>query len=312
MPAWVAALPSDAEITNERRDAIQHEARMFASVATKEQRRDLVTRLTQGATCGRAHAAALAGTFVAGVEPAIVSNALGSMSTSCNEVIVEAAGFVPNPDASIAIALSKLTRDDHVREAAWLSFGSIAETARTSGDAALADSIDAAIAPALAASTGEEHLLLVRAAGNAGCTECAPILARDAASSDPSLRRAAVAAHRFLPSASAVKQMCASLGSDDDASARDLAAWALEWRTTHAAERTECLERAAHGDASKGVRLQAVRALGILSDDLDPARDALERLSVLRGDVGTLAARTRAIHETIDESDAEVEGLAER
>jgi hypothetical protein len=226
-------------------------------------------------------------------------------------VIAEAAGFVPNPDASIATALSKLTRDEDVREAAWLSFGSIAETARTSGDVALADSIDAAIAPALAASTGEEHLVLVRAAGNAGCSECASILARDATSSDPSLRRAAIAAHRFLPSAGAVAGMCATLETDTDAGARDLAAWALEWRTTHAAERADCLERAALSDASKGVRLQAVRALGILSDDASPAEEALARLSVQRGEVGRVAARTLAIRTPIDESDVVISALGE-
>ena len=312
MPAWASSLPSDAEITNERRDAIQHEARAFAERATTEQRRDLVTRLVTDPTCGRAHAAALAGAFTAGIEPAIVSDALSSMTTQCNAVVVESAGFVPNPDASIAVALSKLTREDPTHEAAWLSFGAIAETARTSGDVALAASIDAAIAPALAASEGEEHLLLVRAAGNAGCVECAPGLARDATSSDPTLRRAAVAAHRFLSSEAAVTQMCAALDGDGDASARDLAAWALEWRTTHPAQRTECLERAAVRDGSKGVRLQAVRALGILSDDVPSAEEALVRLSARRGDVGTLAARTLAVRAPIDESDVDVASLGER
>ncbi len=302
-PSWLDALPADEALSDAQRDAIQHDTRAYAKTATLDEQRALLDRLTRGAPCGRAHAAALAGAMSAGLEPTVVSAALESMHTACDEVLVEGAGFAPNPDATLAETLRRLALngDDPMRRAAWLSYGSIAETARRRGDAALARAIDVTLAARLNATSGEEHLLFVRAAGNAGCEACEDALAVDAHADDPVLRRAAIAAHRFIEAPDAVARMCGALASDADGAARDLAAWSLEWRTSSGAERTRCLEAAARRDPSKGVRLQAVRALGVLEGDLVEAHDALGRLALLPGDVGALAERTLDVGAAADD-----------
>jgi hypothetical protein len=306
LPAWAADLPGDDTITDAARDEIQHEARGFAERANEAQRRELFMHLSQGAKCGRAHAAALVGALSVGVEPALVTQTLASMTTSCNEVIVESVGFVPNPDPAIATALlasAQNTHEDAVRRSAWLSYGAIGETARRMGKQELARSIDGTLADALDTSTGADRVLFVRAAGNAGCIACKERLDGFAQSKDDELRRAAIVAHRFIESKESVALMCQALESDRDGVARDMAAWSLEWRTNDGALRAGCLERAALKDRSKGVRLQAVRALGILSDDVPAAYEALGRLAIRPGDVGALAGRTLDIREVADDGE---------
>lgn len=308
LPAWAASLPTDEDITDARRDAIQHEAYEFVRTAPAGAKRELLGHLTGStARCGRAHSAAISGALAAGIDPLDVASALESASTECNEVVVESAAFVPNPDRNVALALLRKTRDageDYVRATAWLAYGSIGVTARTKGNTELARTIDATLVSRLAETSGEEHVLTVRAAGNAGCEACAPILAADASSNDDRLRRAAVAAQRFLGTKDSVARMCQALDGDADATTRDLAAWSLEWRANDGAERARCLEQAATRDRSKGVRLQAVRALGILADDAPEAHDALGRLAETNGEVGVIAQRTLDVRKGGEPADA--------
>lgn len=309
LPAWAASLPSDDDITDARRDAIQHEAHEFVRTAPASATRELLGHLA-GATarCGRAHSAALSGAMAAGIDPVDVAAALESASTECNEVVVESVAFVPNPDRNVAVALLRKTHDasdEYVRTTAWLAYGSIGVTARTKGNAELAASVDAVLANRLAETNGEEHVLAVRAAGNAGCEACAPILATDASSPDDRLRRTAVAAQRFLGTKDSVARMCNALAGDADATTRDLAAWSLEWRANDGAERARCLEQAATSDRSKGVRLQAVRALGILADDVPEAHDALGRIAERNGETGAIAQRTLDVHKGGEAADGE-------
>jgi hypothetical protein len=135
LPAWARDLPPDDLVTDARRDAIQEEAHAFAKRATFAERGEFLTWLTHGARCGRAHGAALAGAFSAGVEPILVSEALETMSTACDEVIVESAGLVPNPDATLAAVMLQLTTsdDENVRRAASQSYSSIYRTLTSAG-----------------------------------------------------------------------------------------------------------------------------------------------------------------------------------
>jgi hypothetical protein len=303
VPEWTHVSTDDGALGDAARDAIQHDAFAYARSASVDDTRAVLAALSgPNATCNRAHAAAVAGVLAAGVDPQVVAATVLSASTSCNEVIDEAAGFVPNPDRALAAAL--LQRDTR---AAWLSYGSIAETARRRGDHELARSIDVTLARRMLVTNGEEHLLAVRAAGNAGCEACAPMLAADAASSDVGLRRAAVTAQRFLGNRDSVQRMCSALEHDEDQATRDLAAWALEWRSNDANDRAECLERAARSDRSKGVRLQAVRALGILADeDTSAAHEALARLATGKGEVGRIAVATLDVHASASNSAADM------
>lgn len=304
LPAWSAELPPDEGLLDADRDAIQHEAHFFMSQVGDGdvRRRELLGRLRDPAgACGRAHAAALAGAFTAGIEPSLVAETVDQAKTSCAAMVVESAGFATRVDATLAAALEARTHadDEAVRRAAWLAYGSIAETARRTGAPdAVADDIDRTLARRLDRARGDELLLFVRAAGNAGCAPCAPRLARLSASTDMALRRAATASLRFLVDDASVSLMCQRVLHDRDDGVRDLAAWSLEWRTTQAAVRVDCLERAARGDASQRVRTQSVLALGILANDVGGAASALTRIAARDDDTGALATSTLVTRST--------------
>ncbi|MBL8609467.1 MAG: HEAT repeat domain-containing protein [Myxococcales bacterium] len=296
LPTWASSFPGDERVTDAQRDAIQNEARTLAKTlpAGSPLRAQLFARLTDAPRCGRAHAAAVAGTFSES-SPAEIEGALASMKTSCDEVIVEAAGFSQAAEPTLVSALERLTaghREEASRRAAWLAYGSLGETARRTGKPELASVIDGKLEKSLGVKSGD-RALLVKAVGNAGCASCMPLLAGDMRSSDVGLRSAAVAAHRFVDDKSGVQAMCGALAADKDDAVRDMAAWALEWRGGEATERAACLERAARVDPSKRVRMQATLALGVLADDAAPARAALERLADdERLDVSSLAGRS--------------------
>lgn len=295
LPVWSASLPDDATLTAEMRDAIQVEARMLGKTLPRgtSLRVELFARMARSPRCGRAHSAAVSGLF-AEASPSEIESVLSSMKTTCDEGIVEAAGFSPMADASLANALARLAEgrsEAATRRAAWLSYGSLGETARRTGDVALAVAIEARILRALAPATGAERLLMVKTAGNAGCASCVPHLAKETSSPDLALRSAAVAAYRFVDEPGAVSAMCGALGADREDAVRDMAAWALEWRGGAAVERAACLEKAARGDASQRVRTQATLALGVLADEHRSARASLEHLAAEpRLDMQSLAA----------------------
>jgi hypothetical protein len=299
LPSWTASFPSDDGLSNEARDGIQQEARTLAKTlpAGSPLRAELFARLGKSPRCGRAHSAAVAGAFSLAT-PAEIVSALGSMKTDCNEVLIESAGFAPEVDASLVNAVQAYTKngDPAQSRAAWLAYGSLGETARRAGSAPIADGVEATLASALAPAKGESRVLMVKAAGNAGCRACAGELAKDVRSPDLALRRAAVAAHRFLDDTSSVEAMCTALAKDGDDAVRDMAAWALEWRGNDAARRADCLDDAARRDTSKRVRMQATLALGVLADDHREATKALLGLADSPElDVAPLATQALAV-----------------
>jgi hypothetical protein len=205
------------------------------------------------------------------------------MNTSCDEVVVEAAGFAPKVDSGLAdrlLALAESASDDTIRRAAWLSYGSLGETAERTGDVALARRVSARVERELHSAKGERRLVLVKTAGNAACSGCLPEVARDLVSPDVARRISAVAAHRFVDDRASVEVMCSALAKDAQDAVRDMAAWSLEWRGGAVGQRAKCLESAVRLDPSRRVRLQAVLALGVLSDRHTEAHRALEHLAL--------------------------------
>jgi hypothetical protein len=178
------------------------------------------------------------------------------------------------------LALAESAPDDTIRRAAWLSYGSLGETAERTGDVALARRISARVERELRSAKGERRLVLVKTAGNAACSGCMPEVARDLVSSDVAHRISAVAAHRFVDDRASVDVMCSALAKDAQDAVRDMAAWSLEWRGGAVGQRAKCLESAARLDPSRRVRLQAVLALGVLSDRHTQAHRALEHLAL--------------------------------
>lgn len=295
LPLWSLDLPADEGLTDSARDRIQEEAHelMRRTSPGDPRRGELLDRLTlreHHPRCGRAHSAALSGALTQeSVEPELVARAVERADTGCDEVVLESAGFARNIDARLVAAIRRRvgSQADATTRAAWLAYGSIAETARSAraDPSPLAQEIDAALSARLnVAGSVEEQLLFVRAAGNAGCVACRPSLAKIARSATPDLRRAAIAAHRFLDDESSVDLMCAALAREGDDRTRDLAAWSLEWRGTYGTKRARCLSAAAERDPSARVRVQSTLALGILADTITDATNALERLALRAAD----------------------------
>ena len=283
LPSWTARFPSDAELDDDTRDAIAHQARSLAALlpAGSGLRDELFSRLVRLPICGRAHSAAVSGVF-AEASPVEIASALAQANTGCDEVLVETAGFAPTVDAGLAarlLVLAEGSPDDAIRRAAWLSYGSLGETAERTGDTALAKEISSRVERELRAAKDARRLVLVKTAGNAACAGCLPEVARDLGSPDVARRTSAVAAYRFVDGRASVAVMCGALAKDAQDAVRDMAAWSLEWRGGAAAERAKCLESSARIDPSRRVRLQAVLALGVLSDGHAESRRALERLA---------------------------------
>lgn len=302
LPEWASGLPSDEGLTDAARDRIHHEALVLARTLPEGSslRAELFRVVTDEPRCGRAHAA-VASAVLAESSAAEVRHALESMRTSCDEVVVEAAGFAREVDMDLVMALERLAHasgTSAVRRSAWLAYGSSGLTARRAGQSAVAARVEEAVLASLRGSRGEARDLAVRAAGNAGCARCVPELSRDLASRDEAVRRAAVAAFRFVEGPAPVASMCAAVAKDGDDGARDLAAWALAWGTSAPAERVVCLERAARHDASHRVRVQATSSLAGLSDDVVAAKDALESLADDEGlAVAPSARRALEVHD---------------
>ena len=137
--------------------------------------------------------------------------------------------------------------------------------------------VDAHLSARLATARKGDLGPLLEAAGNAGCTACAPSIARAAGAPSAEVRRVAVGAMRFDTTSGAALAMCRVLGADSEEAVREHAAWALGHLDTHAEVKQACLERAARGDESSPVRAAARHALRDLGlplpvDPSDPAR----------------------------------------
>lgn len=301
LPEWASGLPSDEGLTDATRDRIHHEALVLARTLPvgSSLRAELFEVVTNG-RCGRAHAA-VASAVLAESSAAEVRHALESMRTSCDEVVVESAGFAREVDMDLVMALERLAHASGtgaVRRSAWLAYGSSGLTARRAGQSAAVVRVEETVLASLRGARGEARDLAVRASGNAGCASCVPELSRDLASRDEAVRRAAVAAFRFVDQPASVATMCAVVTKDSDDGARDMAAWALAWGTSAPAERVACLDRAARHDPSHRVRAQATSSLAGLSDGVAPAKDALESLADDEGlAVAPFARRALEVHD---------------
>lgn len=302
LPEWASHLPSDEGLTDAARDRIHHEALVLARTLPEGSslRAELFEVVTNDPRCGRAHAA-VASAVLAESSAAEVRHALETMRTSCDDVVVESAGFAREVDMNLVLALERLahTHDTGaVRRSAWLAYGSSGLTARRAGQPAVAARVEETVLASLRGAHGEARDLAVRTAGNAGCASCVPELSRDLASRDEAVRRAAVAAFRFVDGPASVASMCGVIAKDSDDGARDMAAWALAWGTSAPAERVACLDRAARHDPSHRVRVQATSSLAGLSDGVAVAKDALESLADDEGlAVAPFARRALEVHD---------------
>jgi hypothetical protein len=215
---------------------------------------------------------------------------LGQGDGACVQALlpsVQGAGHVS--DALVdAVGVLARSPSANARTAAWMTLGSLARAAYLSSDAGTYSRVQRSIYGALRDAPND--VVVIEAAGNAGCTICIPALRRALGARDPWVRRAAVSAFRFMASVAATHAMCDAL-SDPSNDVRTAAAWALHLAGQEAPDpetRGRCLLQAATRDLDEGVRLTAARSLSILASLFFPAlRTSVEHLA----DVATPAVR---------------------
>lgn len=244
----------------------------------------IASRLIQVETCGRAANALAVGFFGAAKTPGtLVTRVLHESHAGCAPIYSEAAGFASDPTIELAKELegrAKRSGEDRPSfEAAWLSFGSLGEIAGRLERGEVVRFIEQNVRTQLQSANDANRVLMLRAAGNAGCVSCAPFFAKALSDSSPEIRRAGATGFRFVPTKAAVSAMCARLEADDDLTVRDIAAWALQWRKNEDEARATCLVRAAMNDKVKSVRIQATQSLGLLAHDSNLGRAALIHLT---------------------------------
>jgi hypothetical protein len=169
-----------------------------------------------------------------------------------------------NVDEALVGSIERATRhgDAETRDAGWLLSGTLERRARANGEAGLASEIDGRIARELGArmKTGDADVLL-EAAGNGGCTACVKDVERALASKDPTTRRIAAGALRFVVEPGTTERACKVLRSDENANVRAHTAWSLGWSRHDLGTRADCLRDAALNDPSDAVRTDAARAI---------------------------------------------------
>lgn len=234
-----------------------------------------VRRWLESQPCTAAYGVVASGAFGADSWPAaftaaVVGRALDRAARGelgCAKVVLPSVQSASRVDAELIAVLRRArgAPDAGVVDASWLVLGTMELRAREAEQPDLARVVDDEIAAELARRAPGDRGALLEAAGNGGCTGCAPDVARATLSADPLTRRAAVGALRFVGEPRAASALCVSLRSDDDARVRAHAAWSLGWSDVAAETRIACLREAARLDRSADVRADAAQALASLA-----------------------------------------------
>lgn len=277
---------ASGEIALEERNPLYARVREMAggSACAETIARRLRSHRCETASAGVITAALLASTGATSDHAlAIVQRAHSELRRGSRLCMMHAIGAVQGsrsaglPVAEALLQLATGGPDAQSREAGWLAFGSVGRSAVLRGDSDVVAFVDTNLGARLATGRTGDLGPLLEAAGNAGCSACAPFVARAAVAPSAEVRRVAVGAMRFDPASGAVSAMCGALGADSEESVREHAAWALGHLDTHTGARRACLERAARGDESPPVRAAAIHALEALGSSMpidrsDPAR----------------------------------------
>jgi hypothetical protein len=239
----------------------------------------LFETLKKEMTCGLSTQVVAAGLFAGDrFLPAWQAELLERATPKCQEPLIVASQTSSKTSAAIARALLKWANRSEVEDGkmlAWLALGSHERVARKAAQSDIVNFIDQQIAHELARAKGQHHIDLLEAAGNGPCAGCIAHIVAATGDADPSTRRAALAALRFVDDKVHVERMCRAVTQDDSPTVREHLAWALRWSEKHAATRVGCLEKAARADQESLVRMSAVGSLTYLSGDMQSAYDAI-------------------------------------
>jgi len=241
--------------------------------------------LASAGTCARAFGAvATCSASSAFASPDWTREMLRTSSQPCRLRLVSSLHQARVVDAPLIEQVRSMADDETVpgrRARLWLALGSLERTAREGSSSArlAAATLDVRIAQRLHAARGYERIYMLEAAGNAACSGCTDDVRAAIASSDPTVRRAGVAAMRFRDDAEALAALCTALEDEPIEPVRELAAWSLRWSASSEITRAACLERAATSDLDDNVRTTAAQSLFALANRSPAAAAALARVT---------------------------------
>ena len=203
----------------------------------------------------------------ANVDPVLAAGEL-TRAALCQWKIVSALREAEKTSPVMVATVLNLTAspDEDVRNAAWMTLGTLERIARSASQSELTACIDEPVAAELSHRTGDARAVLVGAAGNAGCDGCRGSLEKIIDGEEPSLRRSAVAALRYFSDEPAVSRLCTLVRTDKDATVRSSAAYALRHGTSFVESRFACLFESATQDAVDGVSRDAVVSIAELAE----------------------------------------------
>ncbi|MGA3162029.1 MAG: HEAT repeat domain-containing protein [Terracidiphilus sp.] len=226
-------------------------------------------------------ALAAAGTYAA--QAALVEIMHGHADNEALQLrLLPALGLLQNPDVATVSELKRLSGEavsERVSFRARLALGAAARALKQSAPeraAAIVTELLKQLTQARGPNVQRQYLL---ALGNTGAAGALPALKIYAASTDPSLRGAALSAMRFLVDGEAEEMLIAALGSDPESTVRLQAAEAISFRamTPHS---FDALKSALANDADSMVRLRAMSDLWEARDRFPQAVEAVTDASL--------------------------------
>lgn len=266
-PAVRAALPRSATLDEDELLALRDDIARAVAEHPRECVAELGRELLAATDCGIAYDAVAVRILTSpAVDPRMAAGELLRPS-QCQWKLLSALRESSSVDPTIAATLAALTTsaDEDVRNAAWMTLGTVGRLARESARPELSACIEERIADELRGATAPLRPVLVAAAGNAGCERCRDQLHALLASDDSAQRRLGITALRFLPGERDVAALCRVLLTAPEGALRGSAAFALRHGKAQIERRLECLFAAATEDEAEAVSRDAVTSIAELA-----------------------------------------------
>ena len=266
-----AALPLESTLANDALQKLRDDIDKAVTAEPEACAVSLAKELASSTSCGLVYdAVAIRIMNGKGVDPALAAGLLREPSV-CQWKLISALREAQRAELAVVAAVLDLTvsADADVQKAAWMTLGTLGRIARDAAQADVSECVGGVLAPALAASKGEQRHVLTESAGNAGCEACRPTLSEMLRSTDPQVRRASVTAHRFLVTSADVGVLCDALLHDPEPQVRGTAAFALKHSVFEVERRLTCLAEAAITERSEPVASDAIAAISDLATRSD-------------------------------------------
>jgi len=263
-----AAMPRSAALGEDELTALRGDIARAVAEHPRECVAELGRELVAATDCGIVYDAVAVRILTSpAVDPRLAAGEL-LRPAQCQWKLLSALRESTSVDPTLTATLAGLTTstDEDVRNAAWMTLGTVGRLARESARPELFACVEEQIASELRSATDPLRPVLIAAAGNAGCERCGDQLHALLTSDDSGQRRLGVTALRFLPGERDVAALCRVLRTAPESSLRGSAAFALRHGKEQLERRLECLFEAATEDEAEAVSRDAVTSIAELAN----------------------------------------------